>query len=125
MSSSATKFLLWELHSASQQQAARALSCVCEHLGFVWVYSVHPLVRCVLWYLNSLKEGILEVWECSKFFPYKLMATVSLLYTILTYKSFQSNALFSDSRGHVRSIIPFLLKTIFHVSTGMCVCVQT
>ena len=43
--SSTTKFLYWKLHSASQQQTARALNYVCEHLCFIWIYFVHPLPR--------------------------------------------------------------------------------
>jgi len=48
-----------EIHSTSQYPVARALNCVCEHLCFVLIYSVHPLARCVLRYQKSLKEVIL------------------------------------------------------------------
>ena len=41
-----------ELHSASQHLASIALNCVYEHLGFISIYFVHPLARCVL--SNSL-----------------------------------------------------------------------
>jgi len=44
-----------ELHSASQPPAPRALNCVCEHVCFLLVCSVHPLARCVLRYQKSLK----------------------------------------------------------------------
>ena len=37
-----------EPHLASQHPAAAALNCVCEHLCFISIYSVHLLSRCVL-----------------------------------------------------------------------------
>ena len=35
-------------YTASQHQVPIALNCVCEHLCFIWVRSVHPFSRCVL-----------------------------------------------------------------------------
>ena len=40
--------LPWELYSASQHQAVIALKCVCEHLRFILIYTMHPLERYVL-----------------------------------------------------------------------------
>ena len=45
-SESGNKLQPWELHSASQHQAA--LNFVCEHLCFISICFVHPLARCVL-----------------------------------------------------------------------------
>ena len=44
------KLLSWELHSASQQQVARALNDVHEHLCFLSIYLVHLLARGLLRY---------------------------------------------------------------------------
>ncbi|EPY73163.1 mitochondrial folate transporter/carrier [Camelus ferus] len=64
------QLLSWELHSASQHQAAIALNCVCEHLCFIWIYFVHPLARCVLSY-NAIKsyktEGRAERLEATEY----------------------------------------------------------
>ena len=46
--SGTTKLLPWELHAVSQHQAPIAVDCVCEHLGFRWVYFMCLLARCVL-----------------------------------------------------------------------------
>ena len=50
---------------------------LCEHLCFILIRSVHLWARCVLRYQKRLREVIFGVWECSKFFPYKLMVTAS------------------------------------------------
>lgn len=66
-------------HSASAftaYQAAGALNYVCEHLCFLSIYFVHLLTRCVQSYQKSLRDVFLEVWECWKLFPYKLMVTL-------------------------------------------------
>ena len=40
-----------EPHLVAQHPASRALTCVCEHLCFISIYSGHPLKRYVLTYL--------------------------------------------------------------------------
>ena len=65
------KLLPWELHSASQHQAARALNCVCEHLCFIWA---------------SVSQS------CSK-------VTASSRDAIPDYKRFHTIALLSNSGG--------------------------
>lgn len=45
-----------ELLSASQPQAATALTCVCEPLCFLCVCCVHPVARCARRYQKSLRE---------------------------------------------------------------------
>lgn len=56
------------LHSASQHQATRALSCIHEHLCFILIYFVHLLERCSLRYQKSLREVILGSGNAQKFF---------------------------------------------------------
>lgn len=50
---------------------------------------------------EKLTRGYFWVCECSKNFPYKLMAIASSLYIISAYKRFQRNTLLSDSRGNL------------------------
>lgn len=61
------------------------LNCVCDHLCFISIYLVHPLARRVLRYQKSLRD-IFGVWECSKHFPFKLMAIS--FYAISAYERF-------------------------------------
>ncbi|CAD7671529.1 unnamed protein product [Nyctereutes procyonoides] len=56
-----TKLLLWELHSASQHQAAIALNCVSEHLCSLSIYFVHLLAKCVL----NFHQGSYYRWHSS------------------------------------------------------------
>lgn len=53
-----------------------------------YLNSMHLLVRCVIKYQKNPEEIILEVYECSKMFPYKLMAIASSLYDILAMEGF-------------------------------------
>lgn len=78
--SSAAKLLPWELHSASQHQAATALNCVSEHLCFISIY------------FGTLFFGS---EDAQKIFPYKSMVIASLLPIILAHKMFHRNALLS------------------------------
>lgn len=72
--SGATKHLPQELHSASWHQAAIALSCVCEHVSFSLISSVHLLASYVVRYQKSLRKVIFGVWEHWKKLPYKFFA---------------------------------------------------
>ena len=105
-SKSGTIRLLLGTTSASQQQAARALKCVCEHLCFILIYFVHELARCVLRYQKNLKEAIFGIWECSKCFPCKLMVMSSLLYIVSVYESFHRYILLLDS---TRNLLSFFI----------------
>lgn len=44
----------WNHTQPSQHQAAKALSCGCEHLFCSLIYFVHPLARCIVKYQKSL-----------------------------------------------------------------------
>lgn len=52
-------------NSASSPQSFEG---VCEHVCFLSVCSVHPLVRCILRCQKKLRVLILGVWKCSKLF---------------------------------------------------------
>lgn len=62
------KLLHQEPHSASQHPAAVALNCVCEHLGFLSIYVVHPLASCVSYKVSEKPKGAREGVK----FPVKL-----------------------------------------------------
>lgn len=49
------------------------LTCVHEHLWLILIYFMHLLLRCALRDQKSLREVNFGIWECLKFFPYKLM----------------------------------------------------
>ena len=59
-----TKLLPRELHSASQHPAAVSLNCACEHLCFISIYFVHPLVR---WVLRQLLLCFMPSWLKERF----------------------------------------------------------
>lgn len=56
---------------------------------------------------NDIVRGEFWVWECLKLTPYKLMAIVSLLYTMLAYERFHRNTLLLGSGGN----LCFILQT--------------
>jgi len=82
-----SNLLPWEPQWASQPPATRVQSSAQRHTYFISIYFVHLLARCVLRYQKILKKFISLVWECSKFFSYKLMIIASLLYTISAYET--------------------------------------
>ena len=88
--SGAAKLVFWELHSASQHRTTTALNRVCEPLCFISIY------------FSWLFFGSVNTQKC---FPYKLMETVSLLYTVSAYEMLHRNAVLSNSGGNVYLII--------------------
>lgn len=55
-SESGIQLFPWGPQSAPQHEATRTLNCVCEHLYFVSICSVHLLAKRVLRYQKSLRE---------------------------------------------------------------------
>lgn len=90
------KLLPQELYSVSQNPASRILNCVCEPLCSIW-FALGSISRMWSKVSEKPKDSYFGVWECSKLFPYKLMGIAFSFYTISVYKSFNRNALLSES----------------------------
>lgn len=63
----------------TQHLSHQTLNCVCEHQGFILIYFAHLFSKMCPKISEKPNRG---VWEHSKNFPYKLMVTASLRYSI-------------------------------------------